>query len=611
MSKRKRAPGKAAAKKNTHSFFSNLIVLFFLIIAVFLVAFYRSFLTFSETMKENIERNIIIRAAENSLHIKNSIKSVINQIDGIVQRTEIRSMKWESQEPILMMECERCGIESIQIADLDGKAHSTRDYEENLKEKDFFKEAINELTSVSEPIIRDYDGKTVILYSVPIQDKRGRVAGVLIAHMDIQFLFNIIESMRLGNTGYGFIINREGELLAHSLMNVKELDLRDILNYSYMEDQRFVSLFDRVVRGEIGHGYFTGNGTERFIAFTPVMDTNWSLALSMERNEMFFEVNAVAGQFTIVFIILILFTALFGIYCIRYYIQNQKLFLLKQDSEKNTRLLLETKEIDKIRTEFFANISHELRTPLNVILSSIQLMNLYMKSKPHLEKETAQKHLGIIRRNAFRLNRLINNLIDTTRINSQFYDLHTSSCNIVQIVREIAVTVEDYVKRKGISLSFYTDVQEKTITCDVDKVERILLNLLSNAIKFTDEGGRIAVFLNDGDSFITLTVEDTGVGIPQDKLEQIFARFHQVDKTFARNYEGSGIGLSLVKSMVEMHGGNISVTSMLGKGSKFIVRLPVNQPQQAANEYQHDRNQFNQRILIEMADFFPQSGSEE
>lgn len=612
MNRRKPASGKAE-KKCSHNFFNNLILLFFVIIAVFLIAFYRSFLTFSETLKENIERNIIYRAAENSLHIRNSVKSLVNQIDGIIHRTEIRSMKWEDQEPILVLECERCGIESIQIAGPDGKAYSTMGYEENIKERGYFKESINELTSISEPVVREYDGKTVVLCSAPIQDKRGKVIGVLVAHMDIQFLFNIIENMRLGNTGYGFIISREGELLAHSLINIDESAFRDILNHRYMENSDFMSLFDRIVRGEIGHGYFTSNGTQRFVAFTPVMDTNWSLALSIERSEMFFEVDAVAGQFTVVFVILILFTVLFGIYCFRYYIQNQKLFLLKQDSEKNTRLLLETKEIDKIRTEFFANISHELRTPLNVILSSIQLMNLYMKNKPHLEKETAQKHLGIIRRNSLRLNRLINNLIDTTRINSQFYELHTSNCDIVEIVREISVTVEDYVKRKGITLNFYTDVQGKNITCDVDKVERILLNLLSNAIKFTDEGGRISIFLNDGESFITLTVEDTGVGIPQDKLDQIFVRFHQVDKTFSRNYEGSGIGLSLVKSMVEMHGGTISVISTPGKGSKFIISLPVNQAghEQTGNEYQYDRNQFNQRILIEMADFFPQSGADE
>lgn len=613
MSRRKKASREGMEeRRGNHYFFNKLVILFFIIIAIFMAAFYRSFLTFSETLKRNTERNIILQTAESSIHIGNTIKNLTNQIDGMICRTEIRSMKWKEQEPVLNLECKRCGIESIQIAALDGKAKSTMGYEENLKDKDCFK-AINNETYISEPIVRDYDGKTVVLFSAPIQDKDERVVGVLVAHMDIEFLFNIMQNMRLGETGYGFIINREGKLLAHSLLNSEEYHLREILNYSYMGNNDFSPLFDQIVRGETGHGYFTTNGTQRFAAFTPMADTNWSLVLSMERREMFFEVDAVSSRFTTVFIILTLVTVLFGIYCFRYYIQSQKLFLLTQASEKNNRLLLETKEIDKIRTEFFANISHELRTPLNVILSSIQLMNLYMKSKPHLEKETAQKHLGIIRRNSLRLSRLINNLIDTTRINTQFYVLHTSSCNIVEIVREISVSVEDYVKRKGITLNFYTDVQVKNIICDVDKVERILLNLLSNATKFTDEGGRISIFLNDGDAFITLTVEDTGIGIPPDKIGQIFTRFHQVDKTLSRNYEGSGIGLSLVKSMVEMHGGTISVISEPGKGSKFTVTLPVHQEGhvQDVNEYQYDRNQFNQRILIEMSDFFPRPDAKE
>lgn len=613
MSSRKQAShGKTAERRSNHNFFTKLVYLFFIVLALFLVAFYRSFLTFSETLKKNTERNFILWAAENAIHIGNNINSLTNQINGIACRTEIRSMEWKNQKPVLVLECERCGIESFQIVSPDGKANSTMGYQEDLKEKDYFIAANNELFIVSDPVARDYDGKTVLLLSAPIKDD-GQVVGVLVAHMDTRFLYDIMQTIRFGNTGYGFIINKEGKLLAHSLTEAEESQLREILNRKDAENNGFSPLFDRIARGETGHGYYTSDGTKRFVAFTPVMESNWSLVLSIERSEMFFEVDAVASQFMVVFILLILFTVLFGIFCFRYYVQNQKLFLLKKASEKNNRLLLETKEIDRIRTEFFANISHELRTPLNVILSSIQLMNLYLKNKPNLEKETAQKHLGIIRRNSLRLNRLINNLIDTTRINSQFYVLHTSSCSIVEIVREISVSVEDYVKRKGITLNFYTDVQEKTIICDVDKVERILLNLLSNAIKFTDEGGRITIFLNDGDSFITLTVEDTGVGIPQDKLEQIFTRFHQVDKTLSRNYEGSGIGLSLVKSMVEMHGGTISVISTPGKGSKFTVTLPVHQAGhvQESNEYQYDRNQFNQRVMIEMSDFFVQSGTEE
>ncbi|NLO41178.1 MAG: sensor histidine kinase [Ruminiclostridium sp.] len=600
-------------KGSNYHIINNLMIVFFIIITVFLFTFYRSFFTFSKTMKDSIERNIIDRADENSLDVRSSIKGLFNQIEGISSKTEIRSMKWEEQEPVLLLECQRSRVESMQIAKLDGSAKSSLGYTENIKEQEYFQKAIQQLTSLTDPIVREYDGKTVILCSAPIFDARDRVAGVLVTHMEPRLLFEPIENMSLGNTGFCCIVNREGELVGHSPMDLGELSIIDSVNNRFNDNKDFNFLLDSIKRGETGNGYFTTDKTQRFIVYTPVEDTQWSLVLSLDRNGMFFEVDSVAHQFQGVLAILLVLTILFAIYCIRSYTQNKKIHQLKLDSEKNTQLLLESKEIDKLRTEFFANISHELRTPLNVILSSIQLINLLLKNKPYIEKESAQKHLDVLRRNSLRLNRLINNLIDTTRINSKFYELNTSKCDIVQIIHEIVVTVEDYVKRKGITLSFYTDVQEKTIICDVDKVERIMLNLLSNAIKFTDKNGRVSIFLNDGDTYITVAVEDTGVGIPQEKIEMIFARFHQVDRAFSRNFEGSGIGLSLVKSMVEIHGGTISVNSTPGKGSKFVVTLPVNQDSYAPteDEYQYDRNQFNQRIQTELADFITLSGSED
>ncbi len=110
---------------------------------------------------------------------------------------------------------------------------------------------------------------------------------------------------------------------------------------------------------------------------------------------------------------------------------------------------------------------------------------------------------------------------------------------------------------------------------DPDKIERIILNLLSNAIKFTGSGGNIYVNIKDCKDSITISVKDTGIGIPQDKIENIFERFVQVDKTLRRNKEGSGIGLYLVKSFVNMHEGNIDIQSVIGKGSEFIINIPV------------------------------------
>ncbi|KAJ50111.1 PAS domain S-box-containing protein [Clostridium tetanomorphum] len=247
---------------------------------------------------------------------------------------------------------------------------------------------------------------------------------------------------------------------------------------------------------------------------------------------------------------------------------------LQKDVEKNIELLNETREVNKLITEFLSNISHELKTPLNVIFSAVQLLNIYNNE----EKDNIQnrdKYLKVMKQNCYRLMRLINNLLDVTRLESGFLRLNVENDNIVNIVEEITMSVVTYVESKGLKLTFDTDIEEKIMAFDPDKIERIVLNILSNAIKFTNPGGNIYVQVKDMGSDILISIKDTGIGIPKDKLQLIFERFGQVNKTFRRNREGSGIGLYLVKSFVEMHGGSIQVKSKLGEGSEFLIRLPA------------------------------------
>ena len=230
---------------------------------------------------------------------------------------------------------------------------------------------------------------------------------------------------------------------------------------------------------------------------------------------------------------------------------------------------------DKLKTEYFSNLSHELRTPLNVILSSLKLLELKKSTLEAKAPLKLDKHISTIKQNSYRLLRLINNIIDMTKIESGFFEIHLKNCNIVSIVEDITLSVAEYIESKGDCPLFDTDVEEKLLACDPDKVERIMLNLLSNAIKFTKSGGSISVNVFEREEAVEIIVSDTGIGIPKDKQELIFQRFRQVDTSLTKEQEGSGIGLSLVKSLVDMHGGTISVESEYGKGSKFIVRLPV------------------------------------
>lgn len=288
-------------------------------------------------------------------------------------------------------------------------------------------------------------------------------------------------------------------------------------------------------------------------------------------------------------------------------------FLSQMQNITFIKKAMETLEYDKLKTEFFANISHELRTPLNVILSSLQLLRFYMLSHEDSSESKAGKLLDAMKMNCYRLIRLVNNIIDATKIESGFYPSQAVDCDIVEIVEDITASVAAYVIDKGKELTLLTELEEKIICCDPDMVERVLMNLLSNAIKFTRGKGSIQVRIQDEGEYVAISVEDNGIGIAEDKLDVIFERFRQVDKSLTRNYEGSGIGLSLVKSLVELQGGTIEVASELGKGSKFTVRIPavkngcLAEPVQMARQLglQNDvKSNWIEKMNIEFSDIY-------
>ncbi|MDF2547426.1 MAG: hypothetical protein K0R93_2324 [Anaerosolibacter sp.] len=251
-------------------------------------------------------------------------------------------------------------------------------------------------------------------------------------------------------------------------------------------------------------------------------------------------------------------------------------FQLNNTLKENQELLVKVLEYDRLKTEFFSNISHELKTPLNIILSATQLINTqFCQHKYCVHREKLHKYVNMSRQNSYRLLRLINNLIDITKLDTGFMKMNLRNHNIVGIVEDIVLSVASYIESKGIELIFDTDIEEKIMACDAEKIERVILNILSNAIKFTGSDGNIFVDVYDQGEIILISVKDTGIGIPEDKKDVIFDRFRQVDATLTRKREGSGIGLSLVKSIVELHEGTITVESILGEGSQFLIKLPV------------------------------------
>jgi Signal transduction histidine kinase len=247
---------------------------------------------------------------------------------------------------------------------------------------------------------------------------------------------------------------------------------------------------------------------------------------------------------------------------------TSKLFASKNESLKEALIL------ERRKSEFFLNISHDLRTPLNVILGTIQLSELSLKNLSESSSEIMVRRISIIKQNCYRLLKLVNNLIDISRLDVGYKSVELCNFDIISKIKDIVLSITEYAENKTLTLSFSSDVDELEIACDADKIERIMYNLLSNAIKFSNQGGKIDVNVSTDKYWVTIKVQDNGIGIPKEKVKYIFKRFKQVNDDLTSRSGGSGIGLSLVKSLVELLKGSITLESIPNEGSTFIVKLP-------------------------------------
>ena len=254
--------------------------------------------------------------------------------------------------------------------------------------------------------------------------------------------------------------------------------------------------------------------------------------------------------------------------CVHYYVVENKriLSIVREQADK-------LMEMDQIKNRFFANLSHEFRTPLALTIGPLEDAINGQFGEPGA---ALRKQLDVMLRNSRRLLRLINQLLDISKLESNEMKLEAVTSNLHHFANEILQAFTPYAERKQIALESETSHQHINISFDHEKMEKVLNNLLSNALKFTPEHGCVKLILEASDESggVTIRVRDTGPGISADKLDRIFDRFYQVDGSSTRDHEGTGIGLSLVKELVELHGGTIAVKSEHGFGCEFIVFIP-------------------------------------
>lgn len=273
----------------------------------------------------------------------------------------------------------------------------------------------------------------------------------------------------------------------------------------------------------------------------------------------------------------------------------------KKELEEMKSILLAKEKEEQMKTELLSNISHEFKTPVNVIYSAVQMQENITKQA---NSNKVLKYNPIMRQNCYRLIRLINNFIDCSKMDFNNNKMNFKVLNIVSLVEDTALSVVPYAENMGIEIIFDTMYEEIAVNADFNLIERVILNLLSNAIKYNKKNGKIFINIDADDSFVYIDVKDTGIGIPKDRVLDIFNRFERLDKRLSREKEGSGLGLNIVKKIIEKHDGTISVSSEENKGTKFTIKLKRSNEEIIYEDMPEESSKNSVNVKIEMSDIY-------
>ncbi|GAB6168712.1 hypothetical protein JCM1393_11720 [Clostridium carnis] len=269
---------------------------------------------------------------------------------------------------------------------------------------------------------------------------------------------------------------------------------------------------------------------------------------------------------------------------------NQVRDTIKELKDKNMR-----------QENFLLNISHDLRAHLNVILSVMQCIDY---GNVNVMDKKALEYMGLVKRNSLKMLKLINNLIDTTKFENNYYMLNKRNIDIISMVEGTVGCVDKYAKQKNIQLVFDTNEEECIMAVDPELIDRIVMNLISNAIKFSPKDSNIYINIFVEDENINISVRDEGPGISKESREKIFDRFYQISQKSNRENGGSGIGLDLVNYLTKAHDGKVTLNSEEGKGSEFIVTLPICRLVEVDEDRPLNRSDKIQMLEIEFSDIY-------
>jgi len=498
------------------------------------------------------------------------------------------------------------------ILDLDGNIiFSTKNHTGSADNQQYFIEASNGRLYVSDVYLTEVTGSPEIIIANPIK-KNNTITGVMAARVGLEQLYGIIETVDIGTLGEVFIVNNKGEIIFHE--NRSRILHENVKNNFAVKEVTYEK------NGIAEYVNYQGEPVLGSYYWLPLY--RWGLIVEMNRDEAYIEVLNL-GRLTVA----ISLFAILGVILFTFFISKRitepiksledgaislmegnfqpipisskneigrlteifnqtaeelleirkrlemKIDMTNKDLEqKNKELVIaneELKKLDVLKSDFISLVSHELRTPLSAIRTSSEFLESEENVDPGVQKEM----LDNIIRNVDRQARLINDILDLTKIKAGRMEFRFEQVDFKYIAQVAIENIRPIARKNNITIT--EDIPDKlsTISADKEKLIIVLNNLLSNALKFTPDGGATHLSVKEYKDHIEIKVKDTGIGIEKEQLEKLFDKFYQVDNPSRRKIGGSGLGLSISSEIIKAHGSKIHVESEPGQGSTFYFRL--------------------------------------
>ncbi|WP_374486357.1 ATP-binding protein [Zoogloea sp.] len=407
---------------------------------------------------------------------------------------------------------------------------------------------------ISKPVLGRASGKWSIQMTRRINKPDGSFGGVVVISVDPYYFSDFYSGVELGRRSVVSLVGRDGIVRARRVGDNNDVGQN-------IQGSPLMSVWDTAASGSY-LSTSVADGVKRFYSYRALKEYPLAVAVGVDEDEALADFHERRRGYMIYAGGMTLVVLLFGGLSIYLLNRQYRVSEALRDSQ------IKAEAANRMKSEFLASMSHELRTPLNGIMGYAEFLR-------DTSEDTNKEFAGIILDSSHHLLELVNSILDLAKIESGKMELDLSQEELQPLIERIVRTHYPPAEEKGLELRVDIAPEAPTeFVCDTTRLAQILNNLINNAIKFTDKGSVRVQVGRDGDA-LRLAVTDTGSGIPEEMLPHVFERFRQVDGFLTRRHQGTGLGLALVQELVKLMGGDVSLTSRLGEGSEFVIRLPL------------------------------------